>query len=70
MKCKEIITQFLNRIVGIVVWVALWNILDYIIKEDDMILNTVIATIGLIIWGLLGEYTIQQQNGWSQLTPV
>lgn len=70
MKCKEIIIQFFNRIVGIVVWVALWNILDYIIKEDDMILNTVIAVIGLIMWGFLGEYTIQQQNGWSQLTPV
>ncbi len=70
MKCKEIITQFFNRIVGIVVWVALWNILDYIIKEDDMILNTVIAIIGLIIWGLLGEYTLQQQNGWGQLTPL
>ena len=70
MKCKDIIIQLFNRIVGVVVLVALWNILYYIIKEDDMILNTVIAIIGLIICGLLGEYTVQQQNGFGQLTPL
>ena len=70
MKCKEISIQFLNRIVGIVVWVALWNLLDLLIKNDDVVANTVIAFIGLIIWGFLGEYTLQQQRGWAELTPV
>lgn len=70
MKCKEISIQFLNRIVGIVVWVALWNLLDLLIKNDDVVANTVIAFIGLIIWGFLGEYTLQQQREWTELTPV
>jgi len=70
MKCKEIILQFFNRIVGIIVWVALWNLLDMLIKNDDVVANTVVAFIGLIVWGFLGEYTIQQQRGYTDLTPV
>lgn len=70
MKCNEIILQFFNRIVGIIVWVALWNLLDMLIKNDDVVANTVVAFIGLIVWGFLGEYTIQQQRGFAELTPV
>ena len=70
MKCKEITLQFFNRIVGIIVWVALWNILDMLIKDDDIVANSVVAFIGLIVWGFLGEYTIQQQRGYTDLSPV
>ena len=70
MKCKEISIQFLNRIVGIVVWVALWNLIDLVIKEDDILVNSLVAIFGLVVWGFLGEYTIQQQRGWTELTPV
>lgn len=70
MNCKEISIQFLNRIVGIIVWVALWNLIDLMIKEDDILVNSLVAIFGLILWGFLGEYTIQQQRGWAELTPV
>ena len=70
MNCKEISIQFLNRIVGIIVWVALWNLLDLLIKNDDVAVNIIIAITGLIVWGFLGEYTLQQQRGYADLTPV
>ena len=70
MKYKEISIQFLNRIVGIIVWVALWNLIDLIIKEDDILVNSLVAIFGLVVWGFLGEYTIQQQRQYSELTPV
>ena len=70
MNCKEISIQFLNRIVGIIVWVALWNLLDLLIKNDDVVANTAISIIGLIVWGFLGEYTLQQQRAYVDLTPV
>lgn len=69
MKCKEISIQFLNRIVGIVVWVALWNLIDLLIKEDDILVNSLVAIFGLVVWGFLGEYTIQQRE-YAELTPV
>lgn len=56
---KETIIQFLNRIVGIIVWVALWNIMDVLIDEKNMVVNGIIAAVGLIIWGILGEYRPQ-----------
>ena len=64
MDKKEIIIQFLNRIVGIIVWVALWNIMDVIVNDKDLVLNGVIAVVGLFVWGLLGEYRSQ---GWAIL---
>ena len=67
---KEIIIQFFNRIIGIIVWVTLWNLVDYIIPADDLIQNGIVAVVALIIWGFLGEYTIQQQQQYSNLTPV
>ena len=70
MKYKEISIQFLNRIVGIIVWVALWNLIDLIIKEDDILVNSLVAIFGLVVWGFLGEYTIQQQRQYAELTPV
>jgi hypothetical protein len=70
MNFKEISLQFLNRIVGIIVWVALWNLLDLVIPQDDVAANTIISIVGLIIWGFLGEYSLQQQRGWAELTPV
>jgi len=70
MNFKEISVQFLNRIVGIIVWVALWNLLDLVIPQDDVAANTIISIVGLIIWGFLGEYSLQQQRGWAELTPV
>lgn len=70
MNYKEISIQFLNRIVGIIVWVALWNLVDLVIKDDDVLTNSLVAVVGCIIWGFLGEYTIQQQRGWAELTPV
>jgi hypothetical protein len=70
MNFKEISVQFLNRIVGIIVWVALWNLLDLVIPRDDVATNTIISIVGLIIWGFLGEYSLQQQRGWAELTPV
>lgn len=56
---KETIIQFLNRIVGIIVWVALWNIMDVVIDEKNMVVNGIIAAVGLVIWGILGEYRPQ-----------
>mgnify|MGYP006180816087 CR=1 FL=1 len=56
MDKKEIIIQFLNRIVGIIVWVSLWNIMDVIVNDKDLVLNGAVAVVGLFIWGLLGEY--------------
>lgn len=70
MKCKEISIQFLNRIVGIVVWVALWNLLDLTIPNDNVMINVIITVIGLVIWGFLGEYTITQQRAYAGLSPV
>lgn len=53
MKCKEISIQFLNRIVGIIVWVALWNLIDLVIKEDDILVNSLVAIFGLVVWSTL-----------------
>lgn len=70
MKLKEITIQFLNRIVGIIVWVALWNLLDLAIPNDNVMINTVVTIVGLIVWGVLGEYTITQQRAYAGLTPI
>jgi hypothetical protein len=64
MDKRQTIIQFLNRIVGIIVWVALWNIMDVIVDDKDLVVNGSIAVVGLFIWGLLGEYRPQ---GWTIL---
>tara|TARA_Y100001936_G_C15525906_1_gene385150 strand:- start:44 stop:259 length:216 start_codon:yes stop_codon:yes gene_type:complete len=69
MALNHIIIQLFNRLVGITVWVALWNILDFWIDENDMLVNSVVAVIGLIVWGLLGEYTTVP-TPYANLTPI
>ena len=38
--------------------------MDVIVNDKDLVLNGVIAVVGLFIWGLLGEYRPQ---GWAIL---
>tara|TARA_E500000178_G_C16524035_1_gene531369 strand:+ start:304 stop:495 length:192 start_codon:yes stop_codon:yes gene_type:complete len=48
--------EFLNRIGGILAWVGLWNLLIYVVKEEDVIGNVFLFLLGLIFWFFTDEF--------------
>lgn len=60
--------QLVNRIIGIVVWVSMWNVLNSLIDSNNMVVNGVTAGVGLIMWGVFGEYSMNARS--NKLEPV
>lgn len=58
----RVLLQVFNRLVGMVVWVAVWNLLDLAVDGKNITLNVVIGLVSLLLWGLSGEYTVVSQN--------
>ena len=47
---------FINRLGGIFTWIGIWNIIIYFVEVKNLVGNIILATLGIIIWILTGEF--------------